>query len=370
MFRQNYLIHCLSLLLLFSCNSVNVEQEKEKIIAVMEDISAAHFEKDAAKFYKHNASEWVDVRNGGVSTRVKQNAIGGTQDYLDNMEFIELSQSHDPIVEIADDGSMASYIGAVHVKGRYGGQPIFWVVSWQSILKNKNGHWQITQTANTELPESQTGQVIVYKSSAYLEKEKKVADISSIYTKAKGKGPTGNFSTILISDMANSRFEQKGEKYHSILGVEKTKSWFFDPESQKQSEGLDTLTQLFVNGHELHWLSLHPNSRFQNPLFKQYVEFENEMAFEVEFTDKLNRPVVFYYRFKDYQPLGFVMYTGAIETEETVRVSFDGWKNIDGIMTFTKAKFKQGDQIFDYDFETIEWNQVASTQFSSKTKLL
>lgn len=367
---KKVLISCVPILLMLSCKSINVEEEKKQILHLINEVTAAHFEKNGAKFYAPNADKWIDVRGGQVTERIKAQDIQSTQAYLDNMEFIELAPSHEPIIEISEDGSMASYIGAIHLKGRYAGQPVFWVVSWQSVLKKLNGEWQIIQTANTEMPEPRMGEVILEKANKAQEKELKVSDISSIYTIAEGKGPGGNFTTLLMSDSSHTRFEQKAENYHTILGFEGNNSWHYDPGADKLTKELDTLTKLFMNGHELHWLSLHPKTRFHNPIFKQFIEFEGKMAFEIEFSDDLNRPVLFYYDFESYLPLGFIIYTGTLEAKETVSVSFDNWENKGGILTFTTAEFIQGSSIFEYDFKFLEWNKLSDSDFIQHMKKL
>ena len=112
---KNFLYQaCCVVLCLSACKSINYEAEKQEIQHIMNEVSATHFEKNATKFYNPNAENWWDVRGGTVQYRSKEESILRTQTYLNNMEFLELSPSHKPIIELSKDGSMASYIGAVH----------------------------------------------------------------------------------------------------------------------------------------------------------------------------------------------------------------------------------------------------------------
>lgn len=78
----------------FACQKTDVEKEKQVIQSIMDGVAQAHFEQNAQKFYLPNAEQWIDVRKGGVSLREKVLVLSGTQSYLDNMEFLELKNSH------------------------------------------------------------------------------------------------------------------------------------------------------------------------------------------------------------------------------------------------------------------------------------
>ena len=137
-------------LLFTSCQTrADLSQERQKIQSLMDKVHQAHFSKDAKEFYAPYGESWYDVRNGQVEKISKSEVTEGTQAYLDAMDFRELSNNHEPVIEISEDGSMASYLGAVTVKGIYSGQPVFWVVSWQSVLKKTGGNWEVISTANT-----------------------------------------------------------------------------------------------------------------------------------------------------------------------------------------------------------------------------
>lgn len=346
-----------------SCRQpIDIEVEKEKIKAQMNLVKHAHFAKDAVQFYRPNADTWYNVRHGNIQKSIKTDAIAGTQEYLDHMEFLELKERHVPLIEISDDGTLASYIGAVVVRGRLKKDPVFWVVSWQSVLKKINREWKIISNANTEAPKAALAPMI-------LEKTKEVigtlSDSSTISAMADCQGPERPFKTLMFSNKSGARMEQVYGTGHVLLKHGNNSSWTYDIMTQNLNDRPDELTKLFVQGHELHWLSLRPEDRFNDPTFIGFEEFKGETSFKIKFIDALNRPVFFYYSFENYMPLGFETFTD--KENETVRVHFIDWALQDGFKVFKKAIFEQGDKIFSYDFTEIKIDRLDDEDFESKT---
>lgn len=349
-------------LVFISCQpSVDKEAEREKIKALIASINEAHFKKDAVQFYAPNADSWYAIRGGGIHKRLKADGIAGTQDYLDQMEFLELAPQQEPIIEVSDDGSLATYAGAVVVRGYLAGQPMFWVVSWQSVLKKLEGEWKIISSANTEATPAATAPLI-------LEKVRGVTgilpDSSTVSALANCQGPERAFTTLLFSGASDARMEQRYGSRHVILKYGETASWTYNGETQKLNEAPDDATKLFVQGHELHWLSLRPEDRFSNPRFVGFKDFEGQTAFTLEFTDMLDRSMLFYYDFEGYMPLGF-------DTPEDtpggrVRVQFKAWEEQNGIQLVDKATFQQGEEHFSYDFASVRIGSVSQADFESK----
>ncbi|MCW5516067.1 hypothetical protein [Muriicola sp. Z0-33] len=360
------LLGLLSICLFLSCsNTVNKEKEKEKIQEQIALISKAHFNKDATQFYAPYASSWYDAREGNISIRIKDSAKTSTQAYLDQMEILELKPTHDPVIEISDDGKMASYMGAVILKGRYNTQPSFWVVSWQSVLKKINDQWQIIGNANTQATPVSTANVILelaMNEVGYLNKE------STIYALADCKSPGGSFKTLIISESSKARMEQKQGVYHAIFKHGPLSSWSRDVSSGKVNESIDGITDMFIKGHELHWLGFRPEDRFSNPSFKGFEEYDGQSAFRIQFTDALNRPVFFYYAFDNYMPLGFSI---ATDTEnKRVKVYYRDWRALGELKVFYGATFVDGANIFDYEYTHLKISGEQDFDLDLKTAYL
>ncbi len=353
-------------LVFISCQpKVDKEAEKEKIKSLIASIDEAHFKKDAVQFYAPNTDSWYDIRDGGIRKRLKADIIAGTQDYLDQMEFLELSPQQEPIIEISDDGSLATYAGAVVVRGYLSKKPMFWVVSWQSVLKKLEGEWKIVSSANTEAAPAATAPLILEKARTVTGT---LPDSTTIRALADCQGPERPFTTLVFSSKSDARMEQRYGEGHVVLKYGENTSWTYNRITQKLNESPDDATKLFVQGHELHWLSLRPEDRFSQPKFVGFEEFEGHTAFVLEFTDMLNRRMLFYYDFESYMPLGFDT------PEETpggrVRVRFMAWEEQNGIQLVDTATFQQGEEHFSYDFTSVQIGNLSQTDFESKDAYL
>lgn len=338
---------CLLLISLFiSCqNKVDLDKERELILAQIALISKAHFDKNADQFYAPYANSWYDAREGEISKIIRDSVKPSTQDYLDQMEILELQHTHDPIIEISDDGSMASYMGAIVLKGKFNSNPVFWVVSWQSVLKKINDQWKIIGNANTQATPASTSKVIIdlaMKEIGYLNKE------GTIYASADCKSPGGSFKTLIISERSKARMEQQQGEYHAIFKHGPLSSWSIELSSGKLNKKLDSITEMFIKGHELHWLGFRPEDRFNNPLFLGFEEYDGQSALKIQFSDALNRPVFFYYAFENYLPLGFSIATNA--DNKRVKVYYRDWEIMGDLKVFHGATFVDGANVFEYEY--------------------
>ena len=352
--RRTSMIGLLTLFFLAACRqSPDIGKEKENIQAQIDRITQAHYEQNAALFYAPYDKSWFDAREGRVQREFRDSVLLATQEYLDHMEFLDMQQTHEPIIEISDDGTMASYMGAVVLRGKLSSEPVFWVVSWQSVLKKRNGEWKIISNANTQATEAGTANMILElanKTTGQLKPE------SSVYALASCSGPGGDFRTLIISQDSAARMEQQGTDYHIILKNGRETSWSLEVESGKLNEEMEMATKMFVTGHELHWLSFKPEKRFDAPVFKGFEMYNNRQAFKIEFTDALNRKVYYYYSFEDYLPLGFSIATDTADAR--VNVYFEDWRDSNGLKVFYGATFEDGDNIFKYIYEEIKISEA------------
>ncbi|HMB62477.1 MAG TPA: hypothetical protein VKN36_05345 [Eudoraea sp.] len=353
-------------LFIWSCQkSVDFETEKKKIQAQIDLVDRAHESKDAIQFYQPNTESWYDVRQGTVTLVKKSDMINSTQSYLDKMVIQEMTKRDDPIIEISDDGTLASYIGSVTVKGILAGTPLYWVVSWQSVLKKINGEWKIISSANTEADKRTSAIVLLNQIRENLGSP---TDNTSIYAYAQCKAPERSFQTLVLSSKTDGRLEQIYDKRHFILKHGIGSSWTYDLNTKSLKEDMDISVKESIYGHELHWLSFWPEHRYLDPVLLSITEFMNQTAFNIEFKDGMSRSINFYYSFDTYIPLG---YESQLDDKGgKVSVHFEDWEKIEGISFFKRAILHHGDEIFEYDFVDIKMNQLDSQDFENKIGLI
>ncbi len=364
----NRVIFVIITFVMLSCQKpVDIALEKKKIQAQIDLVEQAHYNKDAIQFFEPNTDQWYDVRNGIIQLIDKSERIPTTQKYLDNMDFHEMIQHNDPVIQISDDATMASYLGSAMIKGVLDKSPILWVVSWQSVLKKANGEWKIISTANTEGNTKVTAKVLldhIRKKMGILENN----DLSSIYAYAKCRGPERSFETLILSNEKNGRMEQIYGEQHMLLKHGEETSWTFNLSQKSGEDKINDETAMFIKGHELHWLSFWPEHRYTDPIFKGISKFNDKTAFQIEFKDVFDRPIQFYYSFDSYLPLGFVLVTNT--NGDKVNVTYDSWESMDNLKIFKKAVFKQENDIFEYDFIDVKVNELRNQDFESKTGLI
>ena len=341
------------LLTLTSCTDIDVEKEKKAILDVMTRVEKAHFSKDANEFYAPYGDRWTDVRGGAVSEAVKEAVLPLTQEYLEGMEFDELVQRGEPVIALSDDGTMAGFVGSVVVKGRNRGEPVFWVVAWQSVLRKMDGEWKIISTANTEAGPDGAAAVLFERVQ---ERLGELPDESVIYALANCEGPDRAFRTLVISGNSGARMEQAYGDSHIILAYGEDE-FLINAKNGEENDKLDAATRQFIAGHELHQMAYKPKSRHKGHVMDGIEEFNGQAAFKVSAIDNLDNPVSYYFRFDNYQPMGFRI-TPADNSGDVV-VTFHDWEERDQREVFTRAVFTQGDEVFTYRFTEVDFKADA-----------
>ena len=119
------------------------------------------------------------------------------------------------------------------------------------------------------------------------------------------------------------------------------------------------MSEAFVRGHELHAIVLAPTSRLSAPSQLANTLFAGRPAMVIEFTDTMNEPVRLYYAVSDTLPLGLQV----TWLDPDVWVTLDGWERRDGLLLFTRAEFRQGNEVFRYTYVEVSINDVDDAVF-------
>ena len=364
LFHRSFVFTVLFGLALIGCQK-NPESEKQEIAAIISSMHEAHFKQDADQFLEPLKDSFVEVRNGRYMVLKKSASREGLQSYFQNMEFLELDDTQEPVIEISDDASMASYTASIILKGYYQGRPQFSKLAWQSVLKRSDGQWKIVSNVNTSLKDSLLGPVVLERVNHAIGN---LGDSLHIRAKAKCTGPTDPFETLVLSSSTSGRMEQLSSDGHLILQHSDKGSWMKDLQKDKLTENLDEGVVAFIKGHEFHWLSLRPQDRLKDPKFKGYTDFDGNTAFQINFRDPLDRTVMFYYDFESYRPLGFD-YPSHRENE-MIRSHFSDWSEIDGRMMFRKVIIDEGENKWEYSFTHLNVLPLRENTFQPQESLM
>ena len=180
--------------------------------------------------------------------------------------------------------------------------------------------------------------------------------------------PSGSFKTLMFSGKDEARMEQKTSDKHVVLKHGTDSNWLYDLSGLTHQPDLDTLSRLFIQGHEFHWLVLRPLDRFKDPVFEGITKFNGKNAFQLAFKDALNRSVYLYYDFENYLPLG--MDNPTSDEENRVVVYFRDWTKNQEFQMMEKVEIHEGKVVWSYDFIDVRINYVHPDDFESARKFI
>jgi len=115
----------------------------------------AHFHHDAAALLASHDVTWYRVADGTVAPGTLAGEKARVQQYLDSVNFSEVSDIDPPHVEVSADGMMAWLMGHVRVRGTRAGEKgadaiLAFDAAWIDVWEKKADGWRIVARANTE----------------------------------------------------------------------------------------------------------------------------------------------------------------------------------------------------------------------------
>jgi hypothetical protein len=171
-------------------------------------------------------------------------------------------------------------------------------------------------------------------------------------------GPSGQFETTVWSARdGRARMEQTTG---FTAGVDSETGWQWNAVARSVSP-LDADTRQYLRGHELHANVLFPGSRLVDPVFEGRAVWDGDSALVVRFRDEAGATVFAAFAVSDTLPLGLQV----TSTEPDVFVRFDEWQWLRGVRVFTVAEFRQGSEVFRYEYTDIALNDVDDSLFQS-----
>jgi hypothetical protein len=106
---------------------------------------------------------------------------------------------------------------------------------------------------------------------------------------------------------------------------------------------------------------LFPGSRLADPVFEGRAVWDGDSALVVRVRDEAGATVFAAFAVSDTLPLGLQV----TSTDPDVFVRFDEWQWLQGIRVFTVAEFRQGSEVFRYEYTDIALNDVDDSLFQS-----
>lgn len=148
-FSRNILI-LFSVLFLLSCLGCQSRPDLDALKSEIRDLHRqtieAHFAKNIDLFTKDLSEEFISVSNGEILFPTKQEINAQFSSYLKSTEFTEYKNLREPIIGIADDGSVGWSVVQVKVAGKRmlenGSQrDLNFTCAWITLYQREGDRW-------------------------------------------------------------------------------------------------------------------------------------------------------------------------------------------------------------------------------------
>jgi len=158
---QRALLVLLPLFLLFLASScaptVDLEAEKQSLLAIHERILQAHRAGDVNDWLDAEAEEYISVNRGRISFPTSAERRAGREPYLEATTFTVYRDLSDPIVRISVDGTMGWVVAEVEVQGNQVAEDgveteinVIW--AWVELYEKVDGAWKVVGNVSNRRP--------------------------------------------------------------------------------------------------------------------------------------------------------------------------------------------------------------------------
>lgn len=143
-----------SLSVILACHQpLNTEKEKAAILEIHKSQQSAHLNKDVELLLKYNDTSYTEINKGFIRRPAYNENMLRFQSYFDAVDFIKWEDVTAPVINISDDGSMATTIveKIVITKEKNDSQGIDTTnYAWLSVYIKRNGNWKLQQMCSTQ----------------------------------------------------------------------------------------------------------------------------------------------------------------------------------------------------------------------------
>lgn len=139
----------------FSCTTrVNINAEKQAILAMHNAQRDYHFKKDSLAFVDQFSNNFISVNNGVVSKPSREESLQRFGSYFKTVDFLKWDDVTEPLVQISNDGSMAYSVVEKIVTMSYSdtlGQITEETThfAWSAIYRKYGDEWKIDCVTST-----------------------------------------------------------------------------------------------------------------------------------------------------------------------------------------------------------------------------
>jgi len=129
-----------------------------QLLALHEDVMAAHRNGDASAILDRGAEEYVQVGHGEVTFPTREERDGRFREYLRTTRFSIYEDLIEPVVQVSPDGRLGWVIAQVRARGvqdRGDGtsERVEFVCAWIELYEQRDGRWYRVGDVSTFHPD-------------------------------------------------------------------------------------------------------------------------------------------------------------------------------------------------------------------------
>lgn len=336
------------------------ERGEAALTAVLDGERAAHLAADAGLLASTVADTLTVIDAGEITRQTRAEVEAFFRTYFEGASYAEWNDVHDPVIRISADGSMAWVARRVRVDRtgpRFGGftERDRFESAWTATYRRSGDTWRMTSVTSTFPADSRPAGILEGARRA-MGGGAAASRIGYTRFRAAATGPDGPYEVTVRSSAEGAvRLEFT---LGFAAGIRADDAWVRLGSGEAVQAMTDTL-ETFVRGHDLLMNALHPESRYGSLRHVGEESFGSVPAIRLDGTDALGAPVAFYYSREDTLPLGYRV-ADHLRGGGPVTTSLSAWEFRGDVRLPTRARFVQGEEVFDYELLEIEATGSAS----------
>lgn len=128
---------------------IDLDAERARLLALHAAVRRAHFETDPAGVAAALADEYVNVRNGEVTIRTREEDLARFTEYFAGATYHEWDDVEPPVVTVAGDASIAWMVVHVRVRREKDGETQTFEYAGLETYARRDDRWVKTVEAGT-----------------------------------------------------------------------------------------------------------------------------------------------------------------------------------------------------------------------------
>ena len=140
-------------LLIMGCQApTDHARDRELLLQSNENQRRAHMENNADLLLAEMADTLTTVQRGAIRIEAKGDMYGRWQSYFASVKYLAWDDLEPPIIELANDGSLASVsVRKITIASSDGAPVDTTFFAWTSNYRKINGAWKIYQVTSTRM---------------------------------------------------------------------------------------------------------------------------------------------------------------------------------------------------------------------------